>query len=120
MEKWLRDFPPPSASERENPKRPKSGRPERFPAELDLHGMRREEASARLEDFIRNSARAGLRKVLVIHGRGLGSRGGAVLPELVRDELEKNPHVVDFGPAEPSRGGSGALQVFLKQDRRWR
>ena len=136
MEKWLQDFPPPSAAEREKQK--SAARPEReagsakqkaareakkrnlFPAELDLHGMRREEAALRLRDFLRNSLRGGLRKVLVIHGRGLHSNEEAVLPALVRKELEQNPSVADFGPADPSQGGGGATQVFLKQDKRWR
>ncbi|MDR3200619.1 MAG: Smr/MutS family protein [Spirochaetales bacterium] len=122
MEKWLQAFPPPSASEREDSGKKnesESGKSERFPAQLDLHGMTREEASSRLLDFIGNSVRAGLRKVLVIHGRGLGSQGAAVLPALVREELEKNPHVIDFGPAAPAQGGAGAMRVFLKQDRRF-
>ena len=121
MEKWLRDFPPPRAEEREN--REGSGtetKKERFPARLDLHGMTRKQASARLREFIKNSVRGGLRKVLVIHGRGLNSEGGAVLPALVRAELEENPDVLDFGAAEPSQGGNGAMQVFLRQDKRRR
>jgi DNA-nicking Smr family endonuclease len=117
MEKWLKDFPPPSAAERE---KENSGAAERkksslFPEKLDLHGMTRDTARRRLQDFIRNSARGGLRKVLVIHGRGLNSGGEAVLPRLVRAELENNPFVIDFGAADPSQGGTGALQVFLRQ-----
>ena len=148
MNKWLKMFPPPSAPEREKQKTEPNGRqvsqgPQSlrgkpqggssrapgasggkprgaFPAELDLHGLTQEEARPRLRDFLRNSLRSGKRKVLVIHGRGLHSGGGAVLPALVRGELEKNPHVLDFGPAEPSAGGSGATQVFLRHDKRWK
>ena len=119
MEKWLRDFPPPRAAEREETA-PETKKQERFPARLDLHGMTREQASARLREFIRSSVRGGLRKVLVIHGRGLNSEGEAVLPALVRAELEENPYVLDFGAAAPSQGGKGAMQVFLRQDKRWR
>jgi len=119
MEKWLREFPPPRAAEREKAA-PQNKKPGRFPQQIDLHGMTRNEASARLRDFIRNSLRGGLRKVLVIHGRGLNSGGEAVLPGLVRTELENNPDVLDFGAAAPSKGGSGATQVFLRQDKRWR
>jgi DNA-nicking Smr family endonuclease len=120
MEKWLEDFPPPSAAEREKQKQPETARQERFPAQLDLHGLRREEAISRLRDFLRNCVRAGLRKVLVIHGRGLNSEGEAILPALVRTELEQNPSVIDFGAATPAQGGNGAMQVFLRRDKRLR
>ena len=122
MEKLLRDFPPPPAAGREGREEaaPENGKKERFPARLDLHGMTRKQASSRLREFIRNSVRGGLRKVLVIHGRGLNSEDGAVLPALVRTELAENPDVLDFGAAPPSQGGNGAMQVFLRQDKRWR
>ncbi|MDR2589140.1 MAG: Smr/MutS family protein [Spirochaetales bacterium] len=134
MEKWLEAFPPPKSAgaDREavsggegsradssgggaasGPRGGKSA----FKKEdkLDLHGMTREEAQRRLGDFITARARKGRRKVLIIHGRGLNSGGEAVLPQLVRSELEKNPHVVDFGSAGPSDGGAGALCVFLSR-----
>jgi DNA-nicking Smr family endonuclease len=120
MQRWLRDFPPPSAGEREEEKQSDTKRQTLFPARLDLHGMKREEASLRLRDFLRAGVRGGLRKVLVIHGRGLNSKDGAVLPAVVRAELERNPYVIDFGPAAPAQGGQGATQVFLRQDKcRW-
>ena len=121
MERWLRDFPPPHAQQREGRKgTQETKKPQRFPARLDLHGLTRQEASAQLRDFLRNSVRGGLRKVLVIHGRGLNSEGEAVLPALVRAELQENPDVLDFGAAAPSEGGEGAMQVFLRQNKRWR
>ncbi|CAH2790113.1 MAG: Smr domain protein [uncultured Caballeronia sp.] len=44
-------------------------------AQLDLHGMRREEAREALSEFIRESVKCGLRCLRVIHGKGLGSIG---------------------------------------------
>jgi DNA-nicking Smr family endonuclease len=126
MERWLAAYPPPSAAELEKEKTEaeedtkKGGRARpRFPDRIDLHGYTREEAALRLRDFIRNSLRGGLRKVLVIHGKGLNSPGDAVLPALVRSELENNPHVLDFGAAASSEGGAGAMRVFLRPDKRW-
>ncbi|MDR1626013.1 MAG: Smr/MutS family protein [Spirochaetia bacterium] len=126
MERWLAAFPPPPAAELEKQKREDetdTTKPlrvrRRFPDRIDLHGFTREDAARRLRDFVRNSVRGGLRKILVIHGRGLNSPGAAVLPTLVRSELEQNPHVVDFGAAPPSDGGEGATQVFLRRDRLW-
>jgi DNA-nicking Smr family endonuclease len=134
MEKWLAAFPPPSAAAREQEKpddaadkkdilffkNKTAGKSRRkFPDRIDLHGFTKEDAARHLRDFIRNSIRGGLRKILVIHGRGLNSPGEAVLPALVRSELETNPHVLDFGTAPPSEGGEGAMRVFLRQDKRW-
>lgn len=126
MERWLAAFPPPPAAELEKQKQEaetdtkKTAKARRrFPDRIDLHGFTREDAALRLSSFIRNSVRGGLRKILVIHGRGLNSPGGAVLPALVRSELERNPHVIDFGAAAPSDGGEGATQAFLRRNKRW-
>jgi len=44
-------------------------------AELDLHGLRTDEARETLGTFIRESHKRGLRCVRVVHGKGLGSPG---------------------------------------------
>jgi len=44
-------------------------------AALDLHGMSAEEAQAEVEQFLSKAARAGLRCVLIVHGRGRNSPG---------------------------------------------
>ena len=41
---------------------------------IDLHGMIQPAAHQALTDFVLQSVRKGLRSVLVVHGRGLGSR----------------------------------------------
>ena len=43
--------------------------------EIDLHGLRRDEARERLADFLREAARSGKRCVRVVHGKGHGSPG---------------------------------------------
>ena len=43
-------------------------------AHLDLHGYRREEARVQVADFVERSALAGKRCVLIVHGRGMGSK----------------------------------------------
>ena len=43
--------------------------------EIDLHGLRRDEARERVAAFLREAARNGLRCVRVIHGKGNGSPG---------------------------------------------
>ena len=48
-------------------------------AQIDLHGLRRDQAREALGQFIHDSARRGLRCVRVVHGKGLGSRGKVVV-----------------------------------------
>src|SRR3954471_19139102 len=43
--------------------------------EIDLHGLRREEAREALSGFIRDAQKRGWRCVRVVHGKGLGSPG---------------------------------------------
>ncbi|HEY8357958.1 MAG TPA: Smr/MutS family protein, partial [Ramlibacter sp.] len=44
-------------------------------SEIDLHGLRREDAREALAAFLRDAVRQGLRCVRVVHGKGLGSPG---------------------------------------------
>jgi DNA-nicking Smr family endonuclease len=124
MDEWLEKFPPgrdrgkDGAGKASGPparSRKAGRRDDGIEAVLDLHGMTREEALRSVRDFIRNCARSGRRKALVVHGKGNHSALGAVLPGLVRREVENHPDVADFGPAEPENGGAGALWIFLRQ-----
>ncbi|MDY7579454.1 Smr/MutS family protein [Herbaspirillum sp. RTI4] len=84
-------------------------------AQLDLHGMRREEARDSLGEFLRQARQGGLRCVRVIHGKGLGSvNREPVLKEKVRNWLAQKEEVMAFCQARAADGGSGALVVLLK------
>lgn len=86
--------------------------------QLDLHGLRRDEAREALGEFIRLSHRTGLRCVRVIHGKGLGSPGGVpVLKERVQGWLVQKKEVLAFVQARPADGGAGALVVLLQTGR---
>lgn len=89
----------------------------RYQAVLDLHGMTSEEAKTALRGFIDTSARAGLEKVLVIHGKGLHSEGAPVLKKATRDVLESHPLAGRFGEAAKEEGGSGAVWVIIRSKR---
>lgn len=83
-------------------------------AQLDLHGLRRDEARERLAGFLRDAARHGLRCVRVVHGKGNGSPGKqAVLKGKVRSWLVQKAEVLAFVQARPAEGGAGALVVLL-------
>lgn len=84
-------------------------------AQLDLHGMRREEAREALQAFIREAGKRGLRCVRVIHGKGLGSIGKEpVLKGKVRAWLVQKEEVIAFCEARPHDGGAGAVLVLLQ------
>jgi DNA-nicking Smr family endonuclease len=84
-------------------------------AQIDLHGMRREEAREALAEFIRESVKRGLRCLRVIHGKGLGSVGKEpVLKGKVRAWLVQKSEVIAFCQARPHDGGAGAVVVLLQ------
>ena len=82
---------------------------------LDLHGNHTDAARKLLQEFLHAAAQRNLRCVLVIHGKGLNSRGGeAVLRKLARHWLAQHPHVLGYCDAPAKYGGSGAVLVLLK------
>ena len=86
--------------------------------QLDLHGLRRDEARERLSFFIREAHKHGIRCVRVVHGKGLGSPGKApVLKSRVHSWLVQKNEVLAFVQAKPADGGGGALVVLLMASR---
>jgi len=83
--------------------------------EIDLHGLRSDAARERVADFVHDSARAGLRCIRIVHGKGLGSPGREpVLKAKVKSWLVQRSEVLAFTHARPADGGHGALIVLLK------
>ncbi|MGX5649513.1 MAG: DNA mismatch repair protein MutS [Comamonadaceae bacterium] len=83
--------------------------------EIDLHGLRTDEAREALGRFVRESHQQGLRCVRVVHGKGLGSPGRApVLKGRVLRWLVQKKEVLAFVQARPADGGAGALVVLLR------
>jgi DNA-nicking Smr family endonuclease len=86
----------------------------RLQGQLDLHGLRREDARQALADFIREAHKSGWRCVRVVHGKGLGSPGKTpVLKNRVNSWLVQKKEVMAFAQARPADGGAGALVVLL-------
>ena len=82
--------------------------------QIDLHGLRSDQAREALGQFLREAQRAGLRCVRVVHGKGLGSPGKApVLKAKVHAWLIQKQEVLAFVQAKPLEGGAGALLVLL-------
>jgi DNA-nicking Smr family endonuclease len=83
--------------------------------ELDLHGLRRDDARNAISAFLAQANRRGHRCVCVIHGRGFGSKGQEpVLKTMVHSWLVQTDGVIAFSQARASEGGEGALIVLLR------
>lgn len=83
--------------------------------QLDLHGLRRDQARDILADFLRQACKRGLRCVRIIHGKGLGSvNKEPVLKNKVRSWLVQKEEILAFCQARAADGGAGALVVLLK------
>ncbi len=84
-------------------------------AELDLHGLTRDEAREALALFLAQAQQRGQRCVRLIHGKGLGSPGRVpVLKHLSRGWLAQRDDILAFCQARPHDGGEGALLVLLR------
>jgi DNA-nicking Smr family endonuclease len=85
-------------------------------AELDLHGLRVEQARHAVMSFIDECVEHGIRCVRIVHGKGYGSEGlTPVLKDKARAWLVQRPDVLAFSQAPEREGGAGALLVLLRQ-----
>ena len=83
--------------------------------ELDLHNYKLEESFVAVKAFLDQSKARGLRKVLVITGKGIHSAGGeAVLRPAVSAAIANHPAVRETFTPKAAEGGSGAIAVILK------
>ncbi|HKQ24740.1 MAG TPA: Smr/MutS family protein [Burkholderiales bacterium] len=83
--------------------------------QLDLHGLRSDEARQLLVAFLNEALAKGWRCVRVVHGKGLRSENREpVLKRKVGNWLAQRDEVLAFVQARPEDGGSGAVVVLLK------
>ena len=86
-------------------------------AELDLHGLTKDEAWASLDDFFSQSHAHGFTKILIIHGKGNHSDGDGILRALVKRYIEICPYAGESGHSPAKTGGTGSTWVLLKKAR---
>ena len=77
--------------------------------EINVIGQRSEEACEAVDKFLDSAAMAGVHRVRVVHGHGMG-----ILRKQIHELLGKNPHVSKFEAATPVEGGTGATIVELE------
>jgi DNA mismatch repair protein MutS2 len=78
------------------------------PSEINVIGQTVDEASSRVERFVDQAFLAGLPRVRVVHGSGMG-----VLRKALRQLLQQHPHVTSVAEAPQNEGGGGATLVEL-------
>ncbi|MEW5817091.1 MAG: Smr/MutS family protein [Spirochaetota bacterium] len=84
-------------------------------AELDLHGLTVKAALERTDVFLKESKRLGLKKVLIIHGKGNHSDyGESVLKKAVHAFIQKSSLTGETGVPGKEMGGNGALWLLLR------
>ncbi len=80
------------------------------PMELNVIGRRAEEAEDDVARYIDQAFLAGLPRVRIVHGTGMG-----VLRRTLRDFLRTHPHVTNITEPPHNEGGQGATVVDLRQ-----
>ncbi|MGC1645808.1 MAG: endonuclease MutS2, partial [Candidatus Sulfotelmatobacter sp.] len=78
------------------------------PSEINVIGQTVDEASSRVERFVDRAFLAGLPRVRVVHGSGMG-----ILRKALRQLLQQHPHVASVAEAPQNEGGGGATLVEL-------
>jgi DNA-nicking Smr family endonuclease len=89
----------------------------KFENKLDLHGMQAKEAKKELAMFLEECKLRSVSCVLIIHGKGYGSKNNSpVIKNKLNQWLRNHSMVWGFCSAQPSDGGTGAVYVYFKKN----
>ena len=80
-----------------------------FKQDLDVRGMRGEEAVNAVQYFIDDATLVGMSRVRILHGTGSG-----ILRQLIREYLATVPNVSDFRDEHVQFGGAGITVIDLE------
>jgi DNA mismatch repair protein MutS2 len=78
------------------------------PSEINVIGRTVDDAAREVEKFVDRAFLAGLPRVRVVHGSGMG-----ILRKALRQLLKEHPHVTAVAEAPQNEGGGGATLVEL-------
>ena len=79
------------------------------PSEINVIGHTVDDASREVEKFVDRAFLAGLPRIRVVHGSGMG-----ILRKALRQLLQKHPHVESVAEPPQNEGGGGATVAELK------
>jgi DNA mismatch repair protein MutS2 len=79
------------------------------PSEINVIGRTVDDATREVEKFVDRAFLAGLPRVRVVHGSGMG-----ILRKALRQFLQKHPHVESVTEPPQNEGGAGATVVELR------
>jgi DNA mismatch repair protein MutS2 len=80
-----------------------------MPSEINVIGRTVDDATREVEKFVDRAFLAGLPRVRVVHGSGMG-----ILRKALRQYLQKHPHVESVSEPPQNEGGGGATVVELR------
>ena len=80
-----------------------------FHPEIDVRGMRTEDALHKIEQVLDRALMIGYPSLKIVHGKGDG-----ILRRFIRDYLRKYSHVSRFEDEHPDRGGDGITYAYLQ------
>jgi DNA mismatch repair protein MutS2 len=79
-------------------------------SEINVIGRTADEAQTEVERFLDRAFLAGLPRIRIVHGTGMG-----VLRRTLREYLRNHPHVTTITEPPQNQGGQGATEVELRQ-----
>ena len=95
---------------------------------IDLHGFSLEEANEFVETSINKSFKDGVRKLIIVTGKGLHSKNEAdpfvskdlsilkySVPEFIKNNETLMKKIIEIKEADAKDGGSGSFYVYLKK-----
>jgi DNA mismatch repair protein MutS2 len=80
-----------------------------MPTEINVIGRTVDEATSEVEKFVDRAFLAGMTRVRIVHGSGMG-----ILRKALRQYLQKHPHVESVTEPPINEGGGGATVVELR------
>ncbi len=80
-----------------------------MPTEINVIGRTVDEATSEVEKFVDRAFLAGMPRVRIVHGSGMG-----ILRKALRQYLQKHPHVESVTEPPSNEGGGGATVVELR------
>ena len=86
-----------------------AGEPDDIPAEINVIGHNVDDATREVEKFLDRAFLAGMPRVRIVHGSGMG-----VLRKALRQYLQQHPHVQSIVEPPQSEGGAGATVAELR------